>query len=306
MLELDQFRYVYFQECEELLESLEVQLTALQEGAEADDVIQEAFRAIHSIKGGAGALQFRRIGAFAHNFEVLFDKIRTGEAALDPGLLALSFSALDMLTDLIAAEQSGSQIEPGIEDHITEALQDASGELAAMAIGASLWGLANQTLENGDNIRTKRAIGCQYNYNPWQLESPIFPLARATGLKVTDWQDLILVNQVGRRFWDETQTGYDFSNAALGTNGGDASGGGPIWAIFDSDAVAREEWDPTPPYVDHDGWFFYADTLAELAARIINPYQKKPLPASALEATVARYNENVNRREDPDFVHTRC
>ena len=31
--------------------------------------------------------------------------------------------------------------------------QDASGERAAMAIGASLWGLVNQTLENGDNIR---------------------------------------------------------------------------------------------------------------------------------------------------------
>ena len=30
--------------------------------------------------------------------------------------------------------------------------QDASGELAAMAIGASLWGIANQTLENGDSI----------------------------------------------------------------------------------------------------------------------------------------------------------
>jgi len=61
MLELDQFRHVYFQECEDLLGSLEVQLIALQEGAEADDVIQEAFRAIHSVKGGAGALQFRRI-----------------------------------------------------------------------------------------------------------------------------------------------------------------------------------------------------------------------------------------------------
>src|SRR4029453_81701 len=33
--------------------------------------------------------------------------------------------------------------------------QDASGELAAPAISASLWGFANQTLENGDNIRTK-------------------------------------------------------------------------------------------------------------------------------------------------------
>ena len=116
MLELDQFRHVYFQECEELLGSLEVQLTALQEGAEADDVIQEAFRAIHSIKGGAGALQFRRIGAFAHNFEALFDKIRNGEAALDPGLLALSFSAFDMLADLIAAALRSAALRSPLEE----------------------------------------------------------------------------------------------------------------------------------------------------------------------------------------------
>ncbi len=127
MLELDQFRHVYFQECEDLLGSLEVQLMALQEGAEADDVIQETFRAIHSIKGGAGALQFKRIGAFAHNFEALFDKIRSGETALNPGLVTLSLNAFDMLADLIAAEQSGSEIEPGIEDHISEALQEAIG-----------------------------------------------------------------------------------------------------------------------------------------------------------------------------------
>jgi len=127
MLELDQFRHVYFQECEELLGSLEIQLMALQEGAEADDVIQEAFRAIHSIKGGAGALQFRRIGAFAHNFEALFDKIRSGKTALNPDLLILSLTAFDMLADLIAAEQCGSEIKPGSEDHISEALKEATG-----------------------------------------------------------------------------------------------------------------------------------------------------------------------------------
>ncbi|MDH3195357.1 MAG: chemotaxis protein CheA, partial [Hyphomicrobiales bacterium] len=124
---LDQFRHVYFQECEDLLGSLEVQLMALQEGAAADDVIQETFRAIHSIKGGAGALQFKRIGAFAHNFEALFDKIRSGETALNPDLVTLSLHAFDMLADLIAAEQSGAEIELGIEDHISEALQEAIG-----------------------------------------------------------------------------------------------------------------------------------------------------------------------------------
>ena len=76
--------------------------------------------------------------------------------------------------------------------------QDASGELAGMAIGASLWGFANQILENGDNIRTQRAIGTKFNYMTWELESPIFPVVKAQGLSVKNWHDLILVNQVGQ------------------------------------------------------------------------------------------------------------
>ena len=83
--------------------------------------------------------------------------------------------------------------------------QDASGELAGMDVGASLWGLANQTLENGATMRTQRALATKYNYTTWKLESPIFPLVRATGFNVKDWQDVILVNQVGKRFYDETK-----------------------------------------------------------------------------------------------------
>ncbi len=43
--------------------------------------------------------------------------------------------------------------------------QDASGEIAAMAIGASLWGTANQTLEHGGILSIAPSIGCQYGYS---------------------------------------------------------------------------------------------------------------------------------------------
>ena len=211
--------------------------------------------------------------------------------------------------------------------------QDASGELAAMAVGASLWGLANQILENGDNIRVQRALGTRYNSFPWKLECPIFPLVRATGLAVKDWHDLILVNQVGERFYDETQGDYpegnkhkdidpytpgdhrnthieydphhsNFFNAAVAMNGGSRPpdySGGPVWAIFDSDAVEREGWKVTPPYVDTDGYFFTAGTLVDLAAAIENPWQAVPMTAGALEATVRRYNSFVDSGVDQDF-----
>jgi hypothetical protein len=99
---------------------------------------------------------------------------------------------------------------------------------------------------------------------------------------------------------------YNFLNACMGTNGNlgktaKRNGGGPIWGIFDSDAVTRETWDPKYPNVDPNGWFFTADTLAELAGKIRNPYQNQPMPAAALEATVAKYNTFVDGGKDTDF-----
>ncbi len=212
--------------------------------------------------------------------------------------------------------------------------QDASGELAAMAIGASLWGFANQTLENGDNIRTQRVLATKWNYMTWELEFPLFPLVRATGLAVKDWHDLILVNQVGKRFYDETKgdyphgnvyndfnpytpndyrnneridyhpSKYNFFNAAVAMNEYSESpdySAGPVWAIFDADAVARNKWEVTPPYVDPDGYFFTASTLVDLAPSIKNEYQAKPMKGETLQATVERYNSFVGAGKDSDF-----
>ena len=212
--------------------------------------------------------------------------------------------------------------------------QDASGELAAMAIGASPWGFANQTLENGDNIRTQRVLATKWNYMTWELEFPLFPLVRATGLAVKDWHNLILVNQVGKRFYDETKgdyphgnvyneinpytpndyrnneridyhpSKYNFFNAAVAMNEYSEPpdySAGPIWAIFDADAVARNKWKVTPPYVDPDGYFFSANTLAELATKIKNEYQAKPMKGETLRATVERYNSFVDAGNDADF-----
>ena len=121
-----------------------------------------------------------------------------------------------------------------------------------------------------------------------------------------DFQNLILVNQIGQRFWNELDDSHRFLDACLGTNGnlgkgGHGNGGGPIWAIFDADAVKREGWDPKPPNVDPHGFFFSAPSVAELAGRIENPYQRQPIAPRVLEETVARYNSHVDAGKDPDF-----
>ncbi len=209
--------------------------------------------------------------------------------------------------------------------------QDASGEIAAMAIGASLWGFYNQVGEVGFNITKPGAIGCQYGYQNlrWMPGSAVFDRARATGLRVGDWQDVITVNMLGRRFYDETAPGFttnnynsinpyepgsylnaknvtfspnNWLNAAMAGIGDGHNGGGPIWAIFDADAVRRENWVTAPPWVDREaGFFFSADSIAGLAREIVMKYQRVPMPPENLEQTVARYNSFVDSGADADF-----
>ncbi len=182
--------------------------------------------------------------------------------------------------------------------------QNADGEIAAMALGAALWGTASQTMEAGNWISKTAHIGCQYGYSSlwWQPDSPIFDKARASGLTGVDWQNAIMVKQNGRRFHSETDGGHDFFAACFAYSGdpNKKNGGGPIWAIFDAEAVTRQEWDPTPPNVDPT-YFFSADTLAELAGRIRNPYQTLRMQGSVLQETVSRYNSFVDSGVDEDF-----
>jgi succinate dehydrogenase/fumarate reductase flavoprotein subunit len=94
-------------------------------------------------------------------------------------------------------------------------------------------------------------------------------------------------------------------DAALAINEGSRApdfGSGPVWAIFDAAAVARGGWRIRYPYIADppDGYFHKADTLAELAKKVMgHPYQKMPL--KHLEKTVARYNEMAGRGKDEDF-----
>ena len=126
--------------------------------------------------------------------------------------------------------------------------QSADGELAAMDIGAALWGTAIQTIDAGVWITKTAHVGCRWGYNSlvWEPDSVMFPQARATGLTVENWQNLILVNQFGQRFWNEVDGSHKFFDAALAYRGDETklNGGGPIWAIFDAQAVRREDWKP--------------------------------------------------------------
>ncbi|MDR1177892.1 MAG: FAD-binding protein, partial [Spirochaetaceae bacterium] len=216
--------------------------------------------------------------------------------------------------------------------------QDASGEIAAMAIGASLWGTANQTMDRNGFLRNRSFIGTRTNYLQWTPSSPIWAKIKYAGLGVRNWQDAIIVTQVGKRFYNETEFGYpngthegfydnfggyvhgdwrnpkkinytpmNYTDAALAINEGSVApdfASGPQWAIFDSAAIARERWTNIidKSETGDPNLFFKADTLTELANKINTcTYQHYNMSGSVLQATVERYNSFVDSGVDLDF-----
>ena len=53
----------------------------MEEGEADAETVNAVFRAVHSIKGGAGAFKLERLVRFAHAFETTLDLIRSEQAA---------------------------------------------------------------------------------------------------------------------------------------------------------------------------------------------------------------------------------
>lgn len=105
----EEIQAIFFVECEESLAAAEAGLAACRDGTHDDDTVNAVFRAVHSIKGGAGAFGFAALQAFTHTFESLLGEVREGNLALSDGLTELMLRALDVLSDHVTAAREGGQ-----------------------------------------------------------------------------------------------------------------------------------------------------------------------------------------------------
>ena len=119
-------KQTFFQECDEQLSELETGLLSMEEGDHDSETINAVFRAVHSVKGGAGAFMLTELVRFAHVFEGALDHMRAGRMLPTPDILKTMLRAADVLADLVKAARDGSAIDEPRRDAIAE-------EIAAMA-----------------------------------------------------------------------------------------------------------------------------------------------------------------------------
>jgi len=91
----------FFEECEDLLLALTDGLAQMCEGQADNETVNAVFRAVHSIKGAAGAFSMDELVGFAHKFETVLDTLRADKIAASDDLLRVLQRAGDILSDLV-------------------------------------------------------------------------------------------------------------------------------------------------------------------------------------------------------------
>jgi two-component system chemotaxis sensor kinase CheA len=125
-------KQTFFQECEEQLAELENGLLAIERQEGDLETINAVFRAVHSIKGGAGAFGLDDLVRFAHTFETTLDLMRSNELEITPGLVKLMLRSADGLADLVRFSRDGADLDRArIAQLNGELSRAASGEAAA-------------------------------------------------------------------------------------------------------------------------------------------------------------------------------
>lgn len=125
----DDFREAFFQECEDLLEGMNDGFQLMADAAHDDETVHGVFRAVHSVKGGAGAFGLDGLVAFAHEFETALDRLRSGAVELDGDLLSLFQRSGDHLADLVCDAREGLDRDNPATGPLREELATVIGDI---------------------------------------------------------------------------------------------------------------------------------------------------------------------------------
>lgn len=121
-------RDTFFEECEDLLEALTEGLTGLETAPDDDETVNAVFRAVHSIKGGAGAFGLDDLVSFAHSFETVMDRVRARDLMIDADLNRVFHRAGDKLADLVEAARVESDFDAAARDAVLKELAPYLGD----------------------------------------------------------------------------------------------------------------------------------------------------------------------------------
>lgn len=106
----------FLTESNEMLEVLDQRFVTLESDPNNTDLLNEIFRAMHSMKGSAGFLGFNHLVDVAHRGENILNKLRQAEMAVSPAIISVILETIDVIKAIMADIR-----ETGTDNHVPTA-----------------------------------------------------------------------------------------------------------------------------------------------------------------------------------------
>jgi two-component system chemotaxis sensor kinase CheA len=108
----------------DLLNELDEGLMQLEANPNASAPLEQVFRTMHTIKGGANMFGFEKIGELAHELETLYDLVRQGHLQISDGLISITLHAFDKVRDLLKEKDAAKIAQADdLKDHLRIAVE---------------------------------------------------------------------------------------------------------------------------------------------------------------------------------------
>jgi two-component system chemotaxis sensor kinase CheA len=134
-LDMSQFHEIFFEESREGLEAMESGLLNLDVGVPDPEVVNNVFRAAHSIKGAAGTFGFNNISAFTHVLESILDDVRSRKRGVTQELVDVLLKSVDGLRYMLDCAKSGTKVDEDRIAAIQERLENLPVEEQPRPVG---------------------------------------------------------------------------------------------------------------------------------------------------------------------------
>lgn len=105
-------------ETDEILEELDHDLVQLEDKPDDDELLNQIFRAFHTIKGTSGFLGLERLTKVTHCCEDILNKLRKGETKLSSELMDVILLGYDKIKELIVVIESDKNENVKIDDTV--------------------------------------------------------------------------------------------------------------------------------------------------------------------------------------------
>ena len=89
-MDVSQYLEIFIDETSEHIQSLSDNIMTLEKEPDNKDVINEIFRAAHSLKGMAGTMGFKRMQHLTHDMEDVFQEVRSDRVKVTSDMIDLS------------------------------------------------------------------------------------------------------------------------------------------------------------------------------------------------------------------------